>query len=330
MKNSLFFLAAVVPAVAACGLWLPAYGLHLMILVGLTAVMYSGWNLMARYGLVSLGHGTFLAVGAYVPALLWNSFDLAPWLGIPLGVACAAAAGAVLGLACFRFSVIGHYFALVTLAAAEVTRLGVVALRSYTGGSLGMSLHPDAVSPWWAMQMPKAGFLALAAIVWLLTLALWQRIQRSDLAKRLTAVADDEAAAAACGVDVTRDKLLITVISAAVTALGGALAAQYRLYLNPESLAGLTPSLEIVIGCVVGGIHSRWGATLGALIFVLMGEALRVLFGPSFAGAATALYGLILVVCVIAAPGGLAQLVHRWQWPRFGRPALTPPPAPTS
>ena len=94
---------------------------------------------MGRFGFVSLGHGAFTGVGAYVPALLWNYYGVTPWIGIPLGVALSVAAGAADRLSLLPpASVVGHYFALVTLALSQVVLLSIVAARDFTGGSLGM------------------------------------------------------------------------------------------------------------------------------------------------------------------------------------------------
>ena len=117
----------------------PDYVLHLLITATLTAIAGTGWAMMGRFGLVSFGHGAFFGAGAYTMALLWNHLGVSPWLGIPAGIIVAVIAGAMLGLPCFRLRVVGHYFALVTLAAGEIVRLLVTAMREETGGSLGMT-----------------------------------------------------------------------------------------------------------------------------------------------------------------------------------------------
>ncbi len=89
----------------------PAYFLHLLIQILLWGFIYTAWSTMGRFGLVSLGHGAFMGVGAYVPALLWNYFDVTPWLGIPLGIVLSALLGVIIGYPCFRLKVVGHYFA---------------------------------------------------------------------------------------------------------------------------------------------------------------------------------------------------------------------------
>ena len=111
----------------------------MLITILLWAFVYTGWSVMGRFGLVSLGHGAFLGIGAYGVTMLWNHFGLSPWLGIPAALALAAAVAVVIGYPCFRFRITGHYFALVTLALSQVVLLLIVALRDWTGGSLGVT-----------------------------------------------------------------------------------------------------------------------------------------------------------------------------------------------
>jgi ABC-type branched-subunit amino acid transport system permease subunit len=159
--SGLLPLAAAVAALAAVPLLSPPdYVMHLLITALLTALAGTGWAMMGRFGLVSFGHGAFLGVSAYTMALLWNFFGLSPWIGVPIGVVAAAGAGALLGYPCFRLRVVGHYFALVTLAAGEIVRILVTALREYTGGSLGMTPNqapPGRASPPCSSTRPASG-----------------------------------------------------------------------------------------------------------------------------------------------------------------------------
>src|SRR6185369_13448417 len=113
------------------------YPLHMMVQVLLWGYIYTSWSIMGRLGMVSFGHGAFMGIGAYAVVMLWNHFGVTPWLGALAGFAATALVAAIIGYPCFRFKIIGHYFALVTLALSEVTRLIIVALRDQTGGSLG-------------------------------------------------------------------------------------------------------------------------------------------------------------------------------------------------
>lgn len=313
MRNGSLPLVATVAALAAVPLLdPPEYVMHLLITALLTALAGTGWAMMGRFGLVSFGHGAFLGVAAYTTALLWNLQGVSPWIGVPLGVAAAAGVGALLGYPCFRLRVVGHYFALVTLAAGEIVRILVTALREYTGGSLGMT--PDRAPPdaaFAAMQFDKAGFWWIALAAWAAGLLAWRLLDRSMSSKALMAIAEDEDAAASIGIRVTREKLKVTLISAALAGLAGALTAQYRMYLNPESLAGLGISLQIVFGAIAGGMYSPIGPTIGALITIGLEESLRVAFGTEFTGAAAFSYGILLVLFMLFLPRGIAGLLER-------------------
>jgi len=299
---------------------LPAEGyvLHMVLTILLWSFVYTGWSLMGRFGLVSLGHGAFLGVGGYTTALLWNYYGLTPWLGMPIGVGLAVIAALVIGYPCSRLKVVGHYFALVTLALSEVARLGIVAARDVTGGSLGMT--PRAAPSLYAFQFDRTTFYYIALAVWILGLAIWHMVDRGLGSKALEAISEDETAAAAVGINVTREKLRVTVISAAMTALGGALFAQYLMYLNPDSLSGIGVSLQIVFAAIAGGMYSALGPTVGAVLTLTLGEGLRVLFGTNFVGAANTVYGILLVLFIVFMPRGIVGFFAR-------RPRRVPTPA---
>jgi branched-chain amino acid transport system permease protein len=129
--------------------------------------------------------------------------------------------------------------------------------------------------------------------------------------KALAAIAEDEDAAASIGIRVTREKLMVTALSAGLAALAGALTAQYRQYLNPESLAGLGISLQIVFGAIAGGMYAPFGPTIGAVITIGLDEALRIGFGTDFTGGAPLVYGLLLVLFMLYLPRGIAGLFER-------------------
>ncbi|MDO9709674.1 branched-chain amino acid ABC transporter permease [Paracraurococcus lichenis] len=311
--NGLALPVAVIAALACVPLLSPPdYVMHLLITALLTALAGTGWAMMGRFGLVSFGHGAFLGLAAYTMALLWNEAGLTPWLGIPVGIAVAVAAGIALAWPAFRLRVVGHYFALVTLAAGEIVRILIVALRDHTGGSLGMTpaKAPEGAA-FLAMQFDKAGFWWIALVAWGFGLFCWRMLDRSMSSKALAAISEDEDAAASIGIRVTMEKLKVTVISVALAALAGALTAQYRQYLNPESLAGLGISLQIVFGAIAGGMYVSFGPTIGALITIGLEEGLRIFFGTELTGAAPLVYGLLLVLFMLYMPRGMAGLFER-------------------
>jgi branched-chain amino acid transport system permease protein len=305
------------------------YHLHLLINILIWGFIYTSWSVMGRFGMVSLGHGAFLGVGAYVTTLLWNTAGLTPWLGIPIALLFAVVLALVIGYPCFRFRIVGHYFALVTLALGEVVRLTIVALRAHTGGSLGMTVEgvPGGTSLM-ALQFGERGtFFYVALAVWLFGLWVWRIVDRSMLRYALEAASEDEDASASIGVNVTRAKLAITMLSAAITALGGALYAQYQLYINPETVSGIGISLQIVFAVIAGGMYVQLGPTVGAVITLLLAETLRVAVGHDVHGLDGTIYGLLLVLFIIYMPQGISgYAVAAWKRRRTGPPPQAPTP----
>jgi branched-chain amino acid transport system permease protein len=271
---------------------------------------------MGRFGLVSLGHGAFLGLGAYTVALLWNFFRLTPWIGAVVAVVATAVFAAVVAYPCSRFRVVGHYFALVTLAVGEVIRLLIIAERDWTGGSLGLTLRTAEGDSLLAIQFAdRRVFYYGTLVVWVAGLWVWRRLDRSMARAAMEAIGEDETAAASVGIHVTRFKIGITMLSAALTALGGVAYAQYIAYVNPETLAGIGVSLRIVFAVVLGGMYSLLGPTVGTALTIALSESLRVAFGLKFIGMAETIYGLLLVLFIIFLPAGiygsLARLLAR-------------------
>jgi branched-chain amino acid transport system permease protein len=303
------------------------YYLHLLIQILIWSFIYTAWSLMGRFGLTSLGHGAFTGVGAYTSVLLWNFLGLTPWIGIPLGVALATLIGVLVGYPCFRLRITGHYFALLTLALTEFVRLCIVGLRDFTGGSLGTqpTRYGGGISLY-AVQFEPDRVLAyyIAFALWLLGLYVWLRVDRSMDRYALDAASQDEDAAASVGIDVTREKLKITALSAGMSALGGAMFAQYQMYIGPETIAGLGLSLNIVFAVIAGGIGVLLGPTVGAVFTQVLAEGLRVviqgsetlkgLLGNSALSLDQLIYGLLLILFIIYMPKGiLGTLLSSWR-----------------
>jgi branched-chain amino acid transport system permease protein len=303
--NRTIFIVAVAVLLLVLPFVIPSYFMHLVIQILIFAFIYTAWALMGRFGFVSFGHGAFMGIGAYVPALLWNYYNVTPWLGIPLAVALSALLGVVIGYPCFRLKVVGHYFALVTLALSQVVLLSLTAARDVTGGSLGLTIRTVGHS-WYALQFPdKIYFYGIAILLWLIGLYVWQRVDSGISREALEAISEDEDAAAAVGINVLREKLRVTILSAALTALGGAIYGQYFMYLNPETVSGIAISLQIVFAVIAGGLYSLMGPTVGSLLTLSLTEGLRVFFGTHFIGAANTIYGILLVLCIIFLPQGI-------------------------
>ncbi len=305
---------------AAPWLGLGAYPMHLAIMALLWGYIYTSWSIMGRLGMVSFGHGAFLGIGAYGAVLMWNSAGVSPWIGGAMAVVVTVALAVLIGWPCFRFKIVGHYFALVTLALSEVVRLLIVALRDHTGGSLGITPKPAMVSDGTgslaALQFSNkvVWFYAVLAC-WLIALWIWRRVDRSMSRLALEAISEEEDASASIGIDVSRTKLQVTMLSAAMTCVGGVLYAQYQLYVNPETVSGIGISLQMVFGSIAGGMYVMLGPTVGAVFLLALSETLRVLVGNQFHGLDLLIYGALLILFIIYLPKGILGTVLA----RFGR-----------
>ena len=308
MRNlalGLLALALIVPLTGVGN-----YPLHLMVMALLWSFIYTSWAIMGRLGLVSFGHGAFLGIGAYTVVLLWNLYGISPWIGAIVALVITLVVAFVIGYPCFRFKIVGHYFALVTLALSEVTRLIIVGLRDFTGGSLGIT--PKAAlaegSTWSlaAMQFSsKLTWFYLMLGCWLVALFIWHRVDRSMNRLALEAISEEEDAAASLGINVSRSKLSVTLLSAAMTCIGGVLYAQYQLYVNPETVSGIGISLQMVFGVIAGGMFVMLGPAVGAIFLLVLSESLRVLIGNQVLGIDTTIYGLLLILFIIFMPKGI-------------------------
>ena len=288
---------AVVPALA------PGDAV-LNFLVGalIVALAAQGWNLLGGFGgQLSFGHAAFYGTGAYVTALL-QQHGVNAWAGAVLGIAAGALVGAVIGFLSFRAGLRGSYFALVTLAFAEVLRIGANA-APITGGAAGLLLRLDPRPA--NFQFARAGFFYVALGCVAAALLLTEAIARSRFGAQLAAVRENEEAARALGIDAFATKLRAITLSAAITAAAGVLYVQYYLYIDAGLVYGAGVSVAALLAPVVGGIGTVAGPVVGAVALQALGELTRLVAGP-VPGVDQALFGLLLVAAIAFMPGGLA------------------------
>jgi branched-chain amino acid transport system permease protein len=290
---------AVLPFLA-----ISSYLTHIVTLILLWSFVATAWAYMARFGMVSLGHGIFLGIGAYIPTLMFNAWGLTPWIGVFIGLGTAVLVAAIIGYTCFRFGLLGDYFALVTLAMAEVAALTVVVLRDITDGSLGCTLR--ATGRFADMQFPDKRYYYFFALTLLLgAVYIWRRIDRSQMRLALTAIEESEIAAASLGVSVMRYKMQVTLLSAALTALGGSLYAQYVTYISPDTITGVAVSLAVCFKAILGGMFTILGPFVGSTIIVSLEEYIRITLGTDYLGFSEIIFGIILLLIIIFMPKGI-------------------------
>jgi branched-chain amino acid transport system permease protein len=302
-------IAAFALAVALLPLFVGSgFVLNLAIMVLYTTLLGQAWNLLAGFGgQYSFGHALFFGTGAYASAALQVHLGLNAWLALPVAIACGAAAGLLVGALSFRYGLRGSYFALVTLAFAEVFRI-LANPVGFTGGGVGLLLPlKDSAAD---MQFTgKAGFLylILAFVLAGFLLCFWLKRSRFGAARR---GADGEDSAAALGVDVFRVKLAAIAMSAALMASGGVFYVQYFHYIDPHIAYGPAVSVEALLAPIVGGLGTVFGPLLGAALLQALGELTRNLAGD-VPGVSLVAYGAVLVAMVMFLPRGVAGLFAR-------------------
>lgn len=288
--------------------------LNMVIMTLYAALLGQAWNILGGFGgQFSFGHALFFGTGAYAMAVLQTVFGLNAWVALPAALALGAAAGLLLGALSFRYGLKGSYFALVTLAFAEVFRI-LANTFQFTGAGVGIQL-PLRDSATQLQFAGKAGFLyaALVLVTASLLLAWW--LKRSRYGAWLQAVRDNEDSAAALGVNVFRVKLGAIAMSGALMAAGGAFYLQYYRYIDPHLAYGPAISVEALLAAIVGGIGTVFGPLLGAAVLHLLGEGTRGLLEQT-PGASLVAYGVLLIVVVKFLPRGIAGLFEGKRGPR--------------
>jgi branched-chain amino acid transport system permease protein len=305
MRRDLLFIAVFAVAVAALtwvldsGVWLTFVMMTLY-----AALLAQAWNLLGGYGgQFSFGHALFFGCGAYVQAIAQLQGGLNAWVALALAVAVAAAVGLFVGALAFRYGLKGSYFALVTLAFAEVFRIVAVSV-DFTGGGVGLML-PLKESAANLQFVSRKGYVGvvLGFVVAALLVSAWLR--HSRFGAQLQAVRDNEDAARAVGVDPYRTKIGAITLSAAFMGAAGAFYLQVFQYIDPGIAFGPHVSVEALVGAIVGGMGTLWGPVLGALVLHLLADLTRNLFGQ-LPGLNMVIYGTVLVVIVMFLPRGLS------------------------
>jgi branched-chain amino acid transport system permease protein len=267
-------------------------------------LLAQAWNILGGFGgQFSFGHALFFGTGAYAQAMLQIDGHLNAWVALPLACLAGATVGAGVGAISFRYGLKGSYFALVTLAFAEVFRILALSVP-FTGAGVGLMLPLQSSAR--AMQFEnRSGFvlLLLALVTMGLLLTAWLR--HSRFGAYLQAVRDNEDAARAVGVNPLRVKLRATVMSAALMSAGGAMYVQIFQYIDPGIAFGPHTSVEALVGAIVGGMGTLWGPVVGAFALHVLADLTRNLFGQ-LPGINMVIYGSVLVVIVMFMPRGIA------------------------
>ena len=290
-----------------------------MVNFGVMALFYAfigqSWNISGGYaGQLSFGHVAFFGVGAYAATIVQLRFGLSPWLGLPVAALAGALVGGVIAGLSFRAGLKGSYFALITLAFAEVLRI-VSNSIDITGGGLGM-LIPLKVGSENFQFAERSGFYFLILVMAAASVALAEWLQRSRFGAQLAAIRENEDSARALGINVFAEKVKVMLLSGTIGGMGGCFFAQYFLYIDPLIVFGADKSVEMLLVSMIGGAGTVYGPLVGAVLLALVSDVTRSL--TQIQGLSLVLYGALLVVIIAYLPNGLIDLFTRKRRRRDG------------
>ena len=295
-------------------LLLPAFASNYVLSVA-TLILYfaftgQAWNVMMGFaGQLSLGHSLYVGVGAYVAAAMFVNLGIAPWIGLWAAIAVCMALGAAIGFLAFRFGISGVYFALLTIAFAEFTRIGFDHIQ-WTGGSGGLFLKVAQREQMDLLNFRGPPAMYYYAILFLSTgaLAMCAWLLKSRAGYYWQAVRENEEAAQALGINTFRYKMIAVLISSAMTAVSGVFFAFYYNNLFPEQIFHISRSIEIILGPIIGGIGTLFGPILGAFVLTVLADGITealAYFGVEVPGVKQVFYGVVLLVVIMFLPNGI-------------------------
>lgn len=306
-----FLLLALVPLIMTSG---PERSLAMRFMI--VALLGVFWNISSGIsGQFSFGHAAYFGIGAYVTAFLSIDLQWSPWVAGLMGGIASALGGALIGYLTFRYKLKDAYFALTTFAIAELLRLIVVRFEPLRAG-VGYRVPLVDEPGWSAMQFGPAdiqyfiiAFVLLAGAVAFTIFALQGRY-----GFRIVAVREDEAAAAAIGLNPLTYKTAALVVSAFGTGLCGALYLNYQLFIDPDLAFGPSISIQAILCAVIGGVGTIWGPVFGAAVLIAISDLTASLTRdpPAFlsfldgrSGLDLVIYGLVLIVTLMLVPHGV-------------------------
>jgi branched-chain amino acid transport system permease protein len=283
---------------------------HILVVGLIWAVAAQGWNIVSGFaGQFSFGHAAFFGLGAYAPLVLASEFAISPWLGLGAGSLIAGLYALCIGLLSFRYDIRGSYFALVTLAFAELLLYLFVNVDQLGGASGYVKPLPRTYGTDFglaAFQFREAlpyYFIVLGFLV-VITLVAFA-VKRSRVGLYLHAIRDDETAAAAVGIPTVRYKLFALVLSAMCTAWAGTAWSMYFTSIRPRVVFGVLVNLDILLPAVVGGIGTVVGPIVGSVVLMSLSEFARQAVGvPELQHV---VYGILLLAIVLRSPGGITS-----------------------
>ncbi len=274
------------------------YVVHLIILSLMYAVISITWTLLGLTGAVSLGHSAYFGLGAYFTIFSLKYWGLVSYLAIPIAILISSAVAIMIGYITFRFGIAGIYFALTTIAFAEILRELFIYYREFTGGSLGVFVSPISSIGYFFYDSKIPYYYTLIILLLILYIYLMFSRQASKFLKILSAIGEDISTAASIGINILKYRLYAFLWGAIFTSLMGWFYVHYLRYVTPDVGFGLGLSVYVALLSIVANLRLPY-ILIASLILTPVGEVLRAVVGYQFAGLDVLVYGLLLMILVV-------------------------------
>jgi branched-chain amino acid transport system permease protein len=316
MNRTSVALASLAVLLVLLPLMVGNYALSVATLILYFAYTGQAWNVMMGFaGQLSLGHSLYIGVGAYAAGGLFFHYGIGPWAGLWLAILLCVAFGLVIGFLAFRFGISGVYFALLTIAFAEFTRIGFDHL-DWLGGPGGMFLKVAQRDTWDILNFRGPPLMYYYAILFLCVaaLALCHLLLKSKAGYYWQAIRENEEAAQALGINTFRWKMLAVAISSAMTAVSGVFFAFYYNNLFPHEIFSMNRSIELILGPVIGGVGTLFGPILGAAVLTLLSDGITeglAAAGWEIPGIKQVFYGVVLLAVIMFLPNGIWPFIAK-------------------
>ena len=299
----LLVIAVIFPFVS--GRYLLSIGISILVM----ALLGQSWNIMSGYaGQFSFGHAAFFGIGAYTSSILYIDYGISPWLGIIPGMVIAAVIGMLIGFLSFRYKLRGDFFALVTLAFAEILRVLFNNTKALKGAA-GILIPYRTDWTQFQFSSDRAFYFVLLFMVIAATVFIGV-MSRRKFGICLVAIKENQEAAGSLGVPVLLYKLAAMAISAAIAAMAGTFYAQYYGFIDPGVVFAASISVEAIVPCIIGGAGTLGGPLLGALVIIPLQEISNNMFEGTN-GLNMIIYGVLIVLFVVFCRDGIYGTVIR-------------------
>ena len=278
------------------------YYLNIICMVFIWAGLALSWNMVGGFmGQITFAHMAFFGIGAYTVGIMYKTLNLSPWLGLIAAMLVSTIASVIISWPTLRIR--GPFFVLITQAFLNICRILAIFFKNLTGGTMGITLgfKPSAANMMFRSKLPYI-YIAFGVMVIIAIITMY--LQRSKLGYQVLALREDREAAMSLGISLSKPRLIVACISAAMAGLVGGVYMMYSMYLEPDTAFSMNTSTRVVLMAIIGGCGTLWGPIIGAILLTPLADILRGAL-TSLPGLDQFIFGTVLIIVILTQPDGL-------------------------